>query len=141
MTYDEIKNILSAVDDPVVRLEMVMDLGKQLSPVPDGAVCSEITGCASHVEICRVGNRFYGMADSDLVRGIVAIMMAIVDGKTPDEIKKIDIFNSSIYGPAKIGNYFGNTQEEKVKDFCDRYWNLMHGWKKNSYSNNIEDYD
>ncbi|MBR2286397.1 MAG: SufE family protein [Alphaproteobacteria bacterium] len=91
MTYDEIKNILSAVDDPVVRLEMVMDLGKQLSPVPDGAVCSEITGCASHVEICRAGNRFYGMADSDLVRGIVAIMVAIVDGKTPDEIKKIDI--------------------------------------------------
>ena len=91
MTYDEIKNILSTIDDPVARLEMVMDLGTGLPPVPDGAVCNEITGCASHVEICRVGNRFYGMADSAIVRGIVAIMIAIVDGKTPDEIKKMDL--------------------------------------------------
>jgi len=52
----------------------------------------------------------------------------IVLNKT--EIKKIDVLNSSIFEPAKIDNYFGNTQQEKIIDFCDRYWNLMHGWKK-----------
>lgn len=91
MTYDEIKNLLLMTDDAATRLEMVMDIGNRLSPVPDGAICTEIVGCASHVEICRLGNRFFGAADSAIVRGIVGIMVAIVDGKTPDEIKKIDL--------------------------------------------------
>ena len=91
MAYDEIKNLLSSVDDPALRLEMVMDLGAQLPAVPDDAACEEIKGCASRVEICRVGNRFYANADSAIVRGIVAILISIVDGKTPDEIKKMDL--------------------------------------------------
>lgn len=65
----------------------------------------------------------------------------IVLNKT--EIKKLDVLNSSIFEPAKIDNYFGNTQQEKVNDFCDRYWNLMHGWKKvkNTNNKNFEEYD
>ena len=91
MTYDEIKKILSGISDPAVKLELVMDLGTHIAPVPDNAVCAEISGCASHVEICRVGNRFYGVADSALVRGIVAIMISMVDGKSPSEIRKMDL--------------------------------------------------
>lgn len=91
MTYDEIKNMLSLVSNPVDKLEMVMDFGAHITPVPDGAVCSEITGCASRVEICRIGNRFFGTADSALVRGVVAIIIAMVDGKTPAEIKQMDL--------------------------------------------------
>ncbi len=91
MQYQDMKNLLSIIDDPVQKLELVMDLGAQLESIPDGAVCSEIVGCASFVEICRDGNRFFGRADSALVRGIVAIIVAMVDGKSPDEIKKIDI--------------------------------------------------
>ena len=91
MVYDEMRNILSSTDDPALKLEMVMDFGAQLPGVPDNAACSEITGCASHVEICRVGNQFYGVADSKLVRGIVAILIAMVNGKTPEEIKEMDL--------------------------------------------------
>lgn len=91
MTFDEIKKILSVITNPVTKLEMVMDIGKGLLPVPNDAICSEITGCASRVEICRDGNRFYGRADSALVRGIVAIIISMVDGKSPNEIKKMDI--------------------------------------------------
>lgn len=60
-----------------------------------------------------------------------------------NEIKKLDVLSSSIFEAAKIENYFGNTQEEKIKDFCDRYWNIMHGWKKenNFYHPNYNDYD
>lgn len=91
MQYDEIKNILSITSDPVARLEFVMDLGKGLAPVPNSADCSEIEGCASFAEICRDGNRFYGRADSALVRGIVAVLISMVDGKSPEEIKKMDL--------------------------------------------------
>lgn len=41
-----------------------------------------------------------------------------------------------------LDNYFGANEQEKVNDFCDRYWNLMHGWKRFNYkNNNNEDYD
>jgi len=46
------------------------------------------------------------------------------------KIKKLDVLTPTIFEPAKIDNYFGRTQQEKVSDFCYRYWNLMHGWKK-----------
>ena len=91
MTYSEMKKILSMISDPVERLNAVMDFGTQMAPVPDSAVCSEIHGCASLVEICRDGNNFYGRADSALVRGIVAIITAMVDGKSPQQIKKMDL--------------------------------------------------
>lgn len=91
MTYEQMKNLLMMTDDVAQKLELVMDFGVQLKNVPDGAVCNEIVGCSSFVEICHVGNNFYGRADSALVRGIVAIIVAMVDGKSTDEIKKMNI--------------------------------------------------
>ena len=82
---------MSSVDDPAMKLELVMDLGRGLDAVPDDAICTEILGCASHVEICRAGKRFFARADSAMVRGIVAILIAMIDGKDVDEIKKMDI--------------------------------------------------
>lgn len=91
MTYQDMKTALLLVDDPVMRLELVMEFGKTMSPVPDNAVCTEIVGCSSFVEICRAENRFYGRADSALVRGVVAIIVAMVDGKTPEQIREINL--------------------------------------------------
>ena len=91
LTFEQIKHLLNMTNDPATRLEMVMDIGRDLAPAPAGADCTEITGCASFVQICREGNNVYGVADSAIVRGIVAIFISIVDGKTPDEIKKIDL--------------------------------------------------
>lgn len=52
-----------------------------------------------------------------------------------NEIKKLDILSSSFFGQSRLDNYFGDTQDERLMDFCDRYWNLMHGWKKMSGTN------
>ena len=84
------KYALSLVENQMEKLEIVMDFGKILSAVPDGAICTEITGCASFVKICRHNGKFYGAADSDMVRGIVAIILAMVDGKSEKEIKEFD---------------------------------------------------
>lgn len=91
MNYIEIKNILENINDPVEKLEMVMDFGKNLKPSPENVQCKEITGCMSLVKICRDGNNFYGFADSSLVRGVVAIILSMVDGKTPEQIRKLNI--------------------------------------------------
>lgn len=97
MNYEKMKMALSLIENPVEKLEMVMDFGKDLSPVPQNATCTEIVGCASFVEICQKDGRFYVKADSFMVRGIVALILSMVEGKTVDEIKKMDLmaeFNS-----------------------------------------------
>ena len=91
VNYNEIKNALSLIENPVDKLEFVMDLGKNLDDVPENAICTEILGCASFVQICQKNGRFYGRADSLMVRGIVAIILSMVDGKSIDDIKKIDM--------------------------------------------------
>ena len=91
MTYQDMKNALQMTDDAAMRLEMVMDFGRDMAVLPADAECHDISGCSSFVQICRRGNSFYGRADSALVRGIVAIIIAMVDGKTPSEIKSMNI--------------------------------------------------
>jgi len=91
MNYAEMKNALMLMENPVGRLEMLMDFGKELSPVPDGAICTEIVGCTSFVEICQKDGRFYGRADSFMVRGIVALILSMIDGKDIIDIKKMDL--------------------------------------------------
>lgn len=91
MQYADMKNILSMITDPALRLEAVMDFGAHMAPVPHDAQCSEIAGCASRVQICRIGNRFFASADSALVRGIAAILVAMVDGHTAQEIRQMDL--------------------------------------------------
>ncbi len=91
VNYNEIKNALSLIENPVDKLEFVMDLGKNLDDVPENAICTEILGCASFVQICQKNGRFYGRADSLMVRGIVAVILSLVDGKSVDEIKKMDL--------------------------------------------------
>lgn len=91
MQYENIKDTLLSVPDAVMRLEFLMDLGTRLADIPESAQCTQIVGCSSFVEICRDGNNFFGRADSALVRGIVAVFIAMVDGKSPDEIKQIDM--------------------------------------------------
>lgn len=91
MNYADMKNLLNSVSDPMMKLELVMEFGKSLSPVPQNATCTEIVGCTSFVEICHDGNRFYGRADSAIVAGIVAIFIAMVDGKKDAEIKNMNL--------------------------------------------------
>ena len=120
MNYDEIKNALSLAGDDVEKLEMVMDFGKNLAPVPENSKCSEILGCASFVEICEKDGRFYGVADSAMVRGIVAIILSMIDGKTTDEIKKMDLlseFNS-------LNLHFGASRLNGVQSMISFFHNL-----------------
>ncbi len=31
-----------------------------------------------------------------------------------------------------LDKYVGNSEQEQIDDFCDRFWNLYHGWRKNA---------
>lgn len=61
-----------------------------------------------------------------------------------EEVKKLNLLEKDLFsGEARIDNYYGKNTQDKIDDFCDRYWNLMHGWKKvnNNNYNKFEEYD
>lgn len=59
------------------------------------------------------------------------------------DVRALNIQQIPLVGDAPIEKYAGESQQERIADFCDRYWNLMHGWKRVNYFNNnrYEDYD
>jgi hypothetical protein len=73
--------------------------------------------------VAPLGDVPYTISNEEVTRQLTHIVLS------REEIRKLDIQNPSLLEPAKIDNYFGDTLQEKLADFCDRYWNLMHGWK------------
>jgi len=91
MVYSDVKHSLMIITDPVEKLEYVMEIGKGLKCIPDKSTCTEILGCTSFVQICRYKNKFYGTADSEMVKGILEIFLLMIEDKTITEIKNMDL--------------------------------------------------
>ena len=91
------------------------------------------------IEILHITKNKNGEIETVSNENINTELSEVIFNKT--EVKKLDVLNSSLYESAKIENYFGETLQDKKNDFCDRYWNLLHGWKLNTNNNNNNNYE
>ena len=91
------------------------------------------------IEVLHITKNKNGEIETVSNENINTELSEVIFNKT--EIKKLNVLNSSFFESAKIENYFGNTLQDKKNDFCDRYWNLLHGWKLNKNNNNFNEYD
>ena len=96
---DTIRDDFSFLDDWEDRYRYIIELGERLKPYPDAArdAAHKVQGCVSQVWLLthrRVGGdpvlEFEGDSDAHIVRGLVAIMLALFSGKRASEILKID---------------------------------------------------
>ena len=82
------------LDDYRDKIEYIMDLGKRLPPLPDAlkTEANKVRGCQSQVwlvaELDPGSGRLRLRADSDaiLVRGLIALLLELYDGRRPEEI-------------------------------------------------------
>lgn len=78
------------------RIEYVIDLGKDLEPLPeaDRIDANKVPGCAAQVWLAvrHEGDRLSFMADSDsaLSKGNIALLLRLYSNRTPDEILGFD---------------------------------------------------
>lgn len=96
MTIEEILENFALLDDWEDRYRYVIELGRELAPLPDSerTAGNKVRGCASQVWLSTRVDRsqrpprlnFVGDSDAHIVRGLVAIAIALFDGKTPAEI-------------------------------------------------------
>lgn len=96
-TQNEIIEEFSEVDDWMDRYAMIIDLGNALPPIDEKYKTPEhlIEGCQSRVWLNaeeRDGQVYY-TADSDaiIVKGIIALLIKVLNGHAPDEILDADL--------------------------------------------------
>ena len=99
-TLDAIRSDFALLDDWEDRYRYVIELGRALPPFPDAlrTDANKVRGCASQVWLATNIQRrdetpvFTFLADSDahIVRGLIAILSAIYNGRPLDEALTID---------------------------------------------------
>jgi len=78
------------------RIEYVIDLGKDLAPLPeaDRVEANKVPGCAAQVWLAvrHDGDRLSFLADSDsaLSKGNIALLLRLYSDRTPEEILGFD---------------------------------------------------
>lgn len=105
---EELIDNFSFLDDWEDRFRYLIDLGRKLEPMDEALKTEEtkVRGCTSQVWIVdevRPGAdsaesgsgaptlHFIADSDAHIVKGLIAVLMDIYDGRTPEEILAVDI--------------------------------------------------
>ena len=96
---DEIVEEFSAYDDWMDKYSLLIELGNDMAPYPEEHRKKEyvIEGCQSTVWIYAQqaddgSIRFAGDSDAIIVKGIVALLLRVVDGQKPADIAHADLY-------------------------------------------------
>ncbi len=99
---DAIRENFELLDDWDDRYRYVIELGRTLEPMPEEEHSAEnkVQGCVSQVWLQKTVDRgngapilkYRGDSDAHIVRGLVAIVLAIHSGHTAQEILATDAF-------------------------------------------------
>ena len=103
-TIDEIVENFTLLDQWDDRYRYVIELGRTLAPLPESAhsEANKVRGCASQVWLLSHVKpdgaagptlTFDGDSDAHIVRGLIAIVIALYSGKTAREILETDALN------------------------------------------------
>ena len=105
-SIDDIRENFELLDDWDDRYRYVIELGRTLEPMPEEehSAANKVNGCVSQVWLQKFvdrGNgapilRYRGDSDAHIVRGLVAIVLALYSGRTPQQILDTDaiaVFN------------------------------------------------
>jgi cysteine desulfuration protein SufE len=99
-TLDELLEDFDLFDDRMERLQYVLELGDQVDGLPDQLKNEEnrVHGCLSNVWMVaefRPGTppslEFQADSDSHVVRGLIAVLLMLCSGRTPQEIHAMDL--------------------------------------------------
>lgn len=101
MTIDEITENFSVLDEWDDRYRYVIELGRSLPPFPEEArdEAHKVQGCASQVWLTTTSKpngaggpvmTFLADSDAHIVRGLIAILLALYSGKPARDILAID---------------------------------------------------
>ena len=95
-TFDEVREEYEFLDADD-RYRLLIDLGRALSPMPDAlkTEATRVPGCSASVWVyaTETGGRLRFLADSNaaITKGLVALVLLAVEGRTPAEVLATDV--------------------------------------------------
>jgi cysteine desulfuration protein SufE len=96
-SFDDVEAEFEAFDDWDDRYRLLIDLGRALPPMADALKtdATRVRGCASQVWLYPrlEAGKLYFAADSDaaIVKGLVALVLMLADGRAPADIDTAEI--------------------------------------------------
>ena len=97
MTFDDIRDELAQFDDWEDRYKALIDLGRGLEAMPEvlRTEATKVRGCSSQVWLHATSlpdGRLHFMGDSDahIVRGLVAVLLSLIQDRAPEEVASVD---------------------------------------------------
>ena len=103
MTIETIRADFALLDEWEDRYRYLIELGRSLPPFPEAlrTDANKVRGCVSQVWLASAVKRsngagstpvleFQGDSDAHIVRGLVAVLFALVQGRSPEEILAAD---------------------------------------------------
>lgn len=102
MTIETIRADFALLDEWEDRYRYLIELGRGLPPFPEAlrTDANKVRGCVSQVWLASAVKRngagsvavleLQGDSDAHIVRGLVAVLFALVQGKTPEEVLRAD---------------------------------------------------
>jgi cysteine desulfuration protein SufE len=98
--FEDIAETFDFLDDWEDRYRHVIDLGKAMPPLDEAlkVPATKVDGCASQVWLVPVIEgtgasatfRFRGDSDAMIVRGLIAVLLALYDGLGVSEVGRVD---------------------------------------------------
>lgn len=95
-SFDDIRDDFEFLEDWDDRYKYLIDLGRALPDYPEAFRddAHKVRGCASQVWLHALGKdnviSLQGDSDAHIVKGLVALLLALYSGKTADAILKIN---------------------------------------------------
>jgi cysteine desulfuration protein SufE len=97
---DEIRDNFALLEEWYVRYRYVIELGRTLEPMPEAehSSANKVQGCVSQVWLSKKLDRddtepvlkYLGDSDAHIVRGLIAILLTLYSGRTPQQILSTD---------------------------------------------------
>ena len=126
-TIADIEADFDLLDDWEDRYRYVIELGRELEPLPPEALNdrNKVRGCVSQVWlVTRTDDsrpphlEFQGESDAHIVRGLVAIALALFSGRTAPEIEAIDA--EAVFGKLGLGDHLTPQRSNGLKSMVNR---------------------
>ncbi|BAO44160.1 SufE family protein [Thiolapillus brandeum] len=100
MNLDEIVDIFEILGDWDQRYQYLVELGEKLPPMPDSLKTDDnkVKGCMSQVWVSAYRDEqdphrihFYGDCDTSIIKGVLALLIQLLDGRSAEEIQALDV--------------------------------------------------
>lgn len=131
MQVDELVDTFELLGDWEERYRYIIDLGRQLAPLPDADhnETNRVRGCMSQVwmtaDVAAGADpmlHFHGDSDAHIVKGLIALLFQLVDGRSARDILATDV--AGVFEKLGLGSHISMNRRNGFYSMVERIHKL-----------------